>query len=178
MKSDVLYRLEKEGFLKFAEGCNQRVNQLIADYINDRQFYIAKGEAIANGSVGLIRFENEGWVSPKGADIDGMNGVHCPWFTSTEVKNFLIEVEEKPEEKTVEVMYTAFGQTKKENIWLNLEQTGEAHCSFAILMTSEEAHNACKSFLRKYSEGKAVIMKMVATAQNEQVPQTIFTEVN
>lgn len=177
MKSDVLYRLEKEGFLKFAEGCNQRVNQLIADYIGDKPFYIAKGEAIASGSVGLIRFENEGWISPKGAEIDGMNGDSCPWFTSTEVKNFLVEAEEKPEEKTVEVMYAALGQTKKENVWLNLDQVGEAR-SIATLMTSEEAHDACKSFLRKNSEGKAIIMKMIATAKTEQVPQTIFTEVN
>lgn len=177
MRSDILYRLEKEGFLKFAEGCNQRVNQLIADYIGDKPFYIAKGEAIASGSVGLIRFENEGWVSPKGADIDGMNGDSCPWFTSTEVKNFLVEVEEKPEEKTIEVMYAALGQTKKENVWLNLDQTGEAR-SIASLMSSEEAHDACKSFLRKHKEGKAVIMKMIATAKNEAVPQPIFTEVN
>lgn len=173
MKSDILYRLEKEGFLKFAEGCNQRVNNLIADYINDRPFYIAKGEAIASGSVGLIRFENEGWISPKGAEIDGMNGDSCPWFTSNEVKNFLVETEEK----TVEVMYAAFGQTKKENVWLNLDQVGEAR-SIATLMTSEEAHDACKSFLRKNIEGKAAIMKMIATAKTEQVPQTIFTEVN
>lgn len=173
MKSDVLYRLDKEGFLKFAEGCNQRVNQLIAEYIGDRPFYIAKGEAIASGSIGLIRFENEGWISPKGADIDGMNGDSCPWFTSNEVKNFLVETEEK----TVEVMYAAFGQTKKENVWLNLDQVGEAR-SIATLMTSEEAHDACKSFLRKNIEGKAAIMKMIATAKTEQVPQTIFTEVN
>lgn len=177
MKSDVLYRLEKEGFLNFAEGCNQRVNQLIADYINDRPFYIAKGEAMMRGAVGLIRFEDEGWISPKHAEIDGLEGTHCPWFTSSEVKNFLVEVEEKPEEKTVELMYSAFGQTKKENVWLNLDQTGEAR-SVATLMTSEEAHHACKLFLRKHNEGKAIIMKMVATAQNEQVPQTIFTEVN
>lgn len=173
MKSDVLYRLNKEGFLKFAEGCNQRVNQLIADYIGDRPFYIAKGEAIASGSIGLIRFENEGWISPKGADIDGMNGDSCPWFTSNEVKNFLVETEEKP----VEVMYAALGQTKKENVWLNLDQVGDAR-SIATLMTSEEAHDACKLFLRKNIEGKAVIMKMIATAKTEQVPQTIFTEVN
>lgn len=177
MKSDVLYRLEKEGFLKLAEGCNQRVNQLIVDYIGDRPFYIAAGETLMTNAVGLIRFEDEGWISPQYAEIDGLNGDYCPWFTSTEVKNFLIEVEEKPEEKTVEVMYTAFGQTKKENIWLNLDQTGEAR-SVATLMTSEEAHQACKLFLRKHNEGKAIIMKMVATAQNEQVPQTIFTEVN
>jgi hypothetical protein len=177
MKSDVLYRLDKEGFLKFAEGCNQRVNQLIADYIGDRPFYIAKGEAMMRGAVGLIRFEDEGWISPKHAEIDGLEGTHCPWFTSSEVKNFLVKVEEKPEERTIEVMYSAVGQTEKENVWLNLDQVGEAR-SIATLMTSEEAHEACKLFLRNHKNGKAAIMKMVATAQNEQVPQTIFTEVN
>lgn len=175
MKSDVLYRLEKEGFLKFAEGCNKRVNQLIADYIGDKPFYIAKGEAFQMGAVGLIRFEDGSWVSPKGADIDGMNGDSCPWFTSTEVKNFLVEVEEKSE--TVEVMYTALGHVQEESSWLNLDQTGEAR-GVVVFMTSEEAHDACKSFLRKNIKGKAAIMKMVATAKNEDVPQTIFTEVN
>ncbi|WFG78653.1 hypothetical protein VIPECLOM01_00239 [Enterobacter phage vB_VIPECLOM01] len=95
------------------------------------------------------------------------------WFTGTEVRNFLVEVEEK----TVEVMYVALGQTKKENVWLNLDQVGDER-SIAILMTSEEAHDACKSFLRKNIEGKAIIMKMIATAKTEYVPQTIFTEVN
>lgn len=177
MRSDILYRLEKEGFLKFAEGCNKRVNQLIADYIGDKPFYIAKGEAFQMGAVGLIRFEDGSWVSPKGADIDGMNGDSCPWFTSTEVKNFLVEAEEKPEEKTIEVMYTALGQRKNESVWFNLDQTGTSSSS-AELMTSEEAHTACKSFLRVYKDGKAAIMKMIATAKNEAVPQPIFTEVN
>lgn len=174
MKSDVLYRLEKEGFLKFAEGCNQRVNQLIADYIGDKPFYIAKGEAIAHGSVGLIRFEDGSWVSPKGADIDGMNGDSCPWFTSTEVKNFLVEAEEKP----VEMMhYIALARPYEGSSLANLDLAGE-ESSIVSFMTSEEAHNACKSFLRKNIKGKAAIMKMVATAENEDVPQTIFTEVN